>query len=556
MAKLEIKYSTAQVKKSKVPAMGGVTIDPYYASVAGAGFSKLGGYVEKIIKDSRVQNDKNQIRRLKIPVDDKMRAEYAKYATSSNTADVQTFLTNTDFKKFKKDFKGENRYVKNGMEAYILGLQKDLHWKLLSEITGRHVKETELGDHEDLDKITMSMAANDGITRTKAYKEFKNWFGDVTNSGRYEKTKLKKLYDNKLAQAKRYQLEFGIKNNPFHYLRNPKLLTDPDNALASQEAFKKVKVAAVNLTTNRDWDSLQLEEASIKEKINNFSEIITRMNFWKKDEKQWRLQVPSLDDLHDMFEKDQLNSSQYAVLLDFYTNPNKVSNQSVIDMINAQISMAANVEDIDNLEKMVVFDHSVASKLNIKDISKYKAQFEKYKSNFSAAQEATIFEEKVLTTMGKISSLGGSPFSKKGGLSIEEKELRDLAGAYYNDLVNEKKVIPSDAYVQTIEKFTTSKNMPTIYTVANLTSIKLPVPQAKDLDAEKYFKERENEIAKAYKDGKIDIQVLMEDLAALDVIKDVFDVRLELYDETKGESDALRFAFGTKRNKPLPKPKE
>ena len=47
----------------------------------------------------------------------------------------------------------------------------------------------------------------------------------------------------------------------------------------------------------------------------------------------------------------------------------------------------------------------------------------------------------------------------------------------------------------------------------------------------------------------------MEDLAAMDVIEDVFNVRFELYDETKGE-DALRYAFGNKTGKPLPKPKE
>ena len=151
--------------------------------------------------------------------------------------------------------------------------------------------------------------------------------------------------------------------------------------------------------------------------------------------------------------------------------------------------------------------------------------------------------------MGKVSSLGGV-FSKNKSLSIEEKELRDNAENYYNDLVNEKKVIPSDAYVQTLEKFTNEKTMPVIYGVANLTSIKLQPPKATELDPKKYFQNARNEIAKAYKNKQIDIQVLMEDLAAMDVIEDVFDVRLDLYDETKGE-DALKYAFGTKTGKKL-----
>ena len=108
MAKLEIKYSSAQIKKATVPSQEGAKIDPYYSSVAGAGFTKLGGFVDKIIKDTRVQNDKNKIRKLKINVDQKIQTEYGKYATSSNTADVKTFLVDTDFSKFKKDFRKEN----------------------------------------------------------------------------------------------------------------------------------------------------------------------------------------------------------------------------------------------------------------------------------------------------------------------------------------------------------------------------------------------------------------------------------------------------------------
>lgn len=91
MAKLEISYSKSQLTKPRPTSLEGAKIDPYYSSVAGSGFSKLGSYVDKIIQDSRVQNDKNRIRKLKIDVDKIIRKEYAKYSTSSDTADVNTF---------------------------------------------------------------------------------------------------------------------------------------------------------------------------------------------------------------------------------------------------------------------------------------------------------------------------------------------------------------------------------------------------------------------------------------------------------------------------------
>ena len=556
MAKLEISYSRSQLAKPKPTSLEGATIDPYYSSVAGSGFSKLGGYVDKIIKDSRVQNDKNKIRKLKIDIDKKISEEYSKYSTSSDTADVNTFLENTDWSKNKKNFKDENKYVKNGIEAYLLNQQKDLHWRLLSEITGRHVKETQLGDHMDLDKLNLLMASNDIITSTKATNAFEAWFKDKTNKDRYGAVPLKKLYDVKLAQANRYKLEFGIKNDPFAILRNPKKLTDELNEQAASEALENAKKNAVNLVVNQDWDALNLEEASITEKINNFSEIIVRMNTWKGDEKNWRAQLPSVDDLYDMFDKDQLNSGQLAVLLDFYVNPNKLTDQSVRDFINAQITLAANVEEIDNIEKMVVFDQTVAMKLNVKDISKYKAQFEKFKENFQEAKNAKIYEEKVSNMMGKVNTMGGMLSTGKGGktTTIEEKDVRENAENYYNDLVYEKKVKPADAFVQTIEAFTNHKNAPIIYNVANLTSIKLKPPKANKLDPEEYFTNYRNEIAAAYKTGKIDIQVFIEDLAAMDVIEDVFKVRMEIY-ETKGDM-ALNYAFGTSAGGFIKNPKE
>ena len=542
MAKLEISYSKSQLTKPRPTSLEGAKIDPYYSSVAGSGFSKLGSYVDKIIQDSRVQNDKNRIRKLKIDVDKIIRKEYAKYSTSSDTADVNTFLENTDWSKYKKTFKKENKYVQNGIEAYLLNAQKDTHWRLLTEITSRHVKESELGDHMDLDKLTLLMGSNDIITSTKASNVFERWFVDPTNTERYGAVALKKLYDDKLAQANRYRLEFGIKNDPFEILRNPKKLTDELNEQAASEVLEDAKKNAVNHVVNLDWDALYVEEASIAEKINNFSEIIVRMNTWKGDEKNWRAQLPTVDDLHDMFDKDQINSAQLAVLLDFYTNPNKLSDQSIKDFINAQITLASNVEEIDNLEKMVVFDQTVAMKLNVKDISKFKAQFEKHRENFQEARNAKIYEEKGSNMMGKVNSLGGM-IRTSGSKTSEEKDIRENAENYYNDLVYNKKIKPADAFVQTIDAFTTEKNAPVIYNVANLTSIKLRPPKANKLNPEEYFNNYRNEIAQAYKNGKIDIQVFMEDLAAMDVIEDVFKVRLEIY-ESKGEK-ALNFAFGT-----------
>ena len=85
--------------------------------------------------------------------------------------------------------------------------------------------------------------------------------------------------------------------------------------------------------------------------------------------------------------------------------------------------------------------------------------------------------------MGKVNSLGGM-IRTSGSKTSEEKDIRENAENYYNDLVYNKKIKPADAFVQTIDAFTTEKNAPVIYNVANLTSIKLRPPKANKLNPE------------------------------------------------------------------------
>ena len=88
-----------------------------------------------------------------------------------------------------------------------------MRWKLFSQISANHVKETLSGDQTELDKISFKMSANDIVTRKNGYKDFDNWFLNDVNKSNYTKAELKKLKADKLLQAKRFQLSFRIKND-------------------------------------------------------------------------------------------------------------------------------------------------------------------------------------------------------------------------------------------------------------------------------------------------------------------------------------------------------
>ena len=55
------------------------------------------------------------------------------------------------------------------------------------------------------------------------------------------------------------------------------------------------------------------------------------------------------------------------------------------------------------------------------------------------------------------------------------------------------------------------------------------------------------------KDKRIDLQVYMEDLAAMDVIEDVFDVRMDVFAH---KDNTLNYAFSNKMGRPIPEIKK
>ena len=136
-----------------------------------------------------------------------------KFIKELNNVNSQILINETNKKNLDKE-------VKNLIAEHIFKEQSDLGPKLYGKILKNHIDETKLGHDKDLNKILFKMSANDDETRRKGYREFTSFFNHPLNKEKYSKAEHQKLYDDKLAEARKMQLQFQIRNDPMSVINN------------------------------------------------------------------------------------------------------------------------------------------------------------------------------------------------------------------------------------------------------------------------------------------------------------------------------------------------
>ena len=529
MAKLKIYQSQLGVKSPTVPQLGAAALPFSLATQTGVGFSKLGKALEDIRDKRQETQDQNDAREIKREIDLDLGKKFDSYQRSSNTDDVTTFYNSTNIKKYQSNFNKHkaNKRVKQLVADHLFKEQSELGRKLIAKTTVNHLNETKARHEEELNKFTFKMAANDPDTRRIGYKDFNSWFNNTSNTEKYTKADEKKLKEDTLAQARKFQLAAGIRNDPMSVINNIDKIKKEFGDKEGELILKNAANSFVSKQISNDLDEIRAEKANTSQKIANFTETLKRLN--NKNDPNYLEKIPTLDDINDLWKLDQINSVQYAALIDFYDNPDKLSDERIVDMINAQLAVANNVEDLDVLQRQVNFDAEFVTRLGINDWEKFEAIFEKYKTDQPGMLNYQHFHNVLNTNLNKIENSG--VYTLSGSTNDEKKkQLTRINGMkMYRDLTL-RGVAPEDAYVQTIKRYTNSTTMPTIYNVIQPMSIKITMPEKGTVkDPAKFFEDKRKEVLEKYRtDSGVDINMYMEDLSAIDVMEDLFKVRLSV----------------------------
>jgi len=133
--------------------------------------------------------------------------------------------------------------------------------------------------------------------------------------------------------------------------------------------------------------------------------------------------------------------------------------------------------------------------------------------------------------MGKVE---GTIIRDFGPKEKAEQSMRTKAVRIYNEYVDEG-LSPEEAFLKVSKGYMANNDkVPTIYDVAEVSSIKIPKFSKiqVDQDANTIFDGLRDKVMEEYKLGNIGIEELKRDIGSLDIMQDVFDIRKEIEDAT------------------------
>ena len=532
MAKMKIYQSQLGVKSPNVPQIGQTLSQPFeLATYLGASVSKIGQTVQNIRDKRKDTQAINESRKIIKEIDLDIKRKFDGFENATDIGEILNFYKSTDYRNYKKNVRWKGKRVKKLVADYIYKKQIQYGDKLHTAITVNHGAETKAVHEDELRQIKFDMSANDQITKGFGYKDYISWFNNPLNKEKYTAEEFARLKRDTLAEARQLQLMFRTKNNPMEFLKNMDQILKDFPEFDNKDSKRILKKAATDSFVSKqianDFDTVQAEKANTTQKIHNFAEVVKRLN--NKNDPNYLLQIPTLDDINDLWKLDQINSVQHAALTEFYSNENKVSDARLIDMINAQLAMAKSVEDIDILERQINFDQEFMLKLNIYDYAGFKEIFEKYKGDQPGMLKNGHYLDKLRTNLGKMENSVGYQLGKSQ--SEGKNQLTRIDGLkMYNDLIRNN-VAPADAYVQVLDAFKTRITLPTIYEIVQPTSIKIFEPPDENAikDPAKWFEDKRIEVLEKFKQG-LDHDTFKRDLDAIDVIEDYFKVRQSIED--------------------------
>jgi len=531
MAKIKITEVGTLPRTPNTPNVEGATIPLGIATQFGKAVGSVGKVIEDIMIENKAEEDANEASDIITSVNQKITEAKAKYNRSTRTEDVLNFGNDLD----NLEYEASNKNVRKLVDKYIRSKKNSVGLELGNQIISRSVEKSEFNKNNDLDNYIIMQTSNNAVERLKGFRNYENFFKSADNQKFYGETKL--------AELKKEKDQLLLKNIYIKKIDNNDLdLTDPKvieqikkdfGSVGAKGILEKARAKTLSDVLISDQQQIAEEKKTVETQLNNFAVIVNNINNSKIDKDA---KTPSLDQVYDLYQIGSLNTAQYNAILEFYHNEDKVEDQDMLDLINVQIVAAATVKDLDDIQAALNGDKGILDKVSPKNVVEFNNIIEKYRKDTGKFNDYKLYSEKLKTDVKDVAGLFGT--SAEAAAKTKVKSINALQE--YNSFINEN-YSPQDAYLKTISKFT-EKDLPK--------PSKLPMPAGLKLvdmkqtinknpdDAQNKF---ENDLAKAYKAGTINMQEYKEGIKRLDFIFDVFEVRKNIIGEEKDKDGNLKY---------------
>ena len=522
MAVIKINRSSSRLQAPVTPSLDAAKIDINTALVFGNAISVFGKAVEKGVQATKVQQDKNDFRKLELAAGIQIEQAKSKYRFSSNVEDANLFLEDINIKNFKTLLQGQNKQVVNLFNNHL----QNETGKAFASVYGSMLKQHGLASETRLLDTIISLdkqeASDNPIDRNEARAKKILMLNDPNNLAALGPLKVQQLAKDSDLRTKKFQLQFQTKNDPVSVLKIGKkaLTEDLGSPIAAQLVLDSANTAIVSDYFRGIKEDEKLDKADRLQKVSNFAYMLNQL--------QTDSQSVSLDDVNDLFKVGQINSAQRTSLYRAISGEIDVeSDDNTLAMINGALQLADTVGEIDELKSMIFLDHEIVDNLAVGDLEKFINVFEKYDQDAEGYELYKFNRDNLETDLGvvKRALVQLKPPSKK------DQKLIDDTLRYYDNLVI-RGIEPNDAYIKAIEEKLTDQ-MPTIQRAFNVSSVSFPTadltPEKDGKKGEKYFDNLRSVVMKKYTEGDIDMETFTRDVDLLDSSEDLFKVRLDYF---------------------------
>ena len=330
MAKLEIYQSQIKPKDSVTPRTSTLALPMSLANTVGSGYTAIGKAIADIQKDVYAIEDQNQVNEVLPDVNSHIQKEYDKYLKSTDTEAPQKFEKSLSNKSFEKILSGKNNTVKRLLLDKIAERKAVLIPKLASQITSNNIDNLAVNIDTAFDSSLAAMMSSDLSDKAVGARTFDSLINNKVYESYLGKKTWKDIVKKKISLRNKLLLNAQLNIDPKGVIRSKDKLLE---AVGPVETQKYIEKAKENLISKRAR-SENVERFKLltdqRTKIGAFTEVLLRINNYKRniDDEVSLNELPTIQELHDMYDMDMLNEAMFVKLSTFLADPERLDGQS------------------------------------------------------------------------------------------------------------------------------------------------------------------------------------------------------------------------------------
>ena len=522
MATFKITPSKLRVNTPQTPNISSGAIPINLALKLGSDISQAGRVFDQIKEDQKAIENENRFYEIIGPKQKEIDATFNAASKMSELEPAEKLLNEV----YDIDVSKENKNVQKLVNTYINKTRLKNQSDLYKSVMARSAEKAQLNDLTFLNRNLIERTSESDGTRRTAEKDFVDFFNQVSLDSRYNPESKQKLKDEYEFLKKEILIKSNIKRRPFEVLLNQDEIV---KNFGPQKGELYLKMAQDKFISDVNQEVLE-NDKQINERIFNqsitFAEYANRINDGLGD---LNLGMPSIDNIHDSLDRGDINSAQYDALVELISNPEKISDERLINVIDNQILIAEEVNEFDDIKNIANSSADILKNTNIKDITVLNKLIDQLKTDPSKTDKYKQFYKQLVINMGDLGGLADTLFGSGGPTPYDKMETADAVARFKNYVVNGDD--PEAAYFKVLGTITKEK-IPDIYS-PNLQPLNLDIPDmavAIQKNPDGFFDDQGNKLAQKLRNKEINKDQFIEDVARLDLLKDVYDTRLRVFD--------------------------